>query len=156
MFIDESRQNAISIKTGKMVNIHDVSNGLSCNCKCPECGMAMEACQGDNTSWYFRHAEANPNCKYYVQQNISELKIPEMKYKDEYISWRDIILNAEDRKTIDDMVKNNKCPICNDNLYRKTGKDGTLWITCNSFPSLRSHCGFRCTEKDYKNLMCRN
>ncbi len=37
-------------------------NGLSSGCTCVECHKALEACQGDKRSWYFRHA--NPtNCK---------------------------------------------------------------------------------------------
>ena len=40
--------------TGEIRRLTDVSRGLACNCVCPSCGEALEACKGEKRK-YFRH-----------------------------------------------------------------------------------------------------
>ena len=46
------------LKDGKLVHINDVANGLSCGCVCPSCGGKLEAHQGGNNQYHFKHYSA--------------------------------------------------------------------------------------------------
>lgn len=45
---------------GRVVSIHEVANGLACNCNCPGCGAQLVAKQGNSRAWYFAHHSVEP------------------------------------------------------------------------------------------------
>ena len=47
--------------TNEIIHVDIASNGLSCNCVCVECGEALEARQGNERAWHFKHHK-NLNC----------------------------------------------------------------------------------------------
>jgi len=51
------------LKDGKLVHINDVANGLSCGCVCPSCGGKLEAHQGKNNQYHFKHYNVK-DCNY--------------------------------------------------------------------------------------------
>jgi hypothetical protein len=53
---------AVDKKSGAVVSIQEVPNGLSCHCICPDCKKTFVAVQGQKNDWHFRHYEET-NCK---------------------------------------------------------------------------------------------
>lgn len=51
------------MQNGSLIHIDKVSNGLSCNCTCPNCGNMLEAHQGSVNQHHFKHYNA-VDCKY--------------------------------------------------------------------------------------------
>lgn len=68
MVLRSRMQKGISLKTGKLVSIFDVENGLKCDCVCPWCKGKLEACQGNIKAWYFRHVTSE--CQYGFQTSL--------------------------------------------------------------------------------------
>lgn len=44
-----------ALRNNELVSIYDVSNGLACDCVCPECGATLIARQGSNRTYHFAH-----------------------------------------------------------------------------------------------------
>ena len=44
------------IDNGHFVDVHEVENGLKCNCICPSCQLPLIARQGEIKEWHFAHA----------------------------------------------------------------------------------------------------
>lgn len=53
---------ALDKKSGSVVSVEEVPNGLSCDCICPDCKKTFVAVQGQKNDWHFRHYEET-NCK---------------------------------------------------------------------------------------------
>ena len=63
------KQNIVyAYQDDKIVSIKEVSNGLSCNCKCPSCGEPLIARQGKLREWHFAHITAE--CTYGYQTSL--------------------------------------------------------------------------------------
>lgn len=45
---------------GRVASIHEVPNGLACNCNCPSCGARLVAKQGAESAWHFAHYGVTP------------------------------------------------------------------------------------------------
>ena len=53
---------AFNVATQSVIHIRKADNGLSCGCICEECQEKLEAIQGQERDWHFRH-NINKNCK---------------------------------------------------------------------------------------------
>lgn len=69
MIIKEPRHVATelryALRNGVFVSIEDLSlaeRGLACNCICPNCSVALEACLGEIRQHYFRHCKDSSDC----------------------------------------------------------------------------------------------
>lgn len=67
-----------------LVGVDEVSQGLSCNCFCPSCGMRLEARQGEIRTHHFSHHDkATIGCNYSYWVSIRDLAkqiLRELKY----------------------------------------------------------------------------
>tara|TARA_R110001583_G_scaffold64030_2_gene186597 strand:- start:1606 stop:2826 length:1221 start_codon:yes stop_codon:yes gene_type:complete len=70
-------------RTGEIVSIDNVDNGLECNCICIDCNGQLEAKQGAKNQWHFSHHKDNDaiNCQW---SGESELHIKVKEYLDRY------------------------------------------------------------------------
>lgn len=48
--------------TDALKHVSQVPRGKDCNCYCTVCDIDLEACQGEDNTWYFRHSIKSPNC----------------------------------------------------------------------------------------------
>jgi hypothetical protein len=76
------------VKTGELIHISQVANGLKCNCVCPDprCEGILVARQGEHNEWHFGHLGI---CK--VEQLASEVRTQEENHIDIKQSGRDIL-----------------------------------------------------------------
>jgi len=54
-----------ALRKGVFVSIEDLAvtdRGLACNCVCPNCSVALEACMGEVRQHYFRHSKDSSDC----------------------------------------------------------------------------------------------
>lgn len=119
--------------TGEIRRLTDVSRGLACNCVCPSCGEALEACKGEKRK-YFRHhslkeckgafeSQLHLISKHIIEQNKAVM-LP--MYQGKYDT--DEALQLHFTEVIKESSQGDLQPDCLCKYLDREGKEHTLWI----------------------------
>lgn len=123
--------------SGRLVHVDNVSKGLACQCKCPDCGAELMAKQGAINTHHFAHANG-ADCKgarmtalHMLAQQIirDEKKIRTPFFKD-YVEDKSKILDFSSVE-LEKQFKTeeiNRRPDCVGILQGKKGEDVQVWV----------------------------
>lgn len=92
-------------KTEQIQSIHEVQNGLACNCLCLSCGTAVVAKQGTKNAWHFAHAnkEQSEICEISFARSVYKMLLQEVRHYRQFMP-ASAVLSFSSPATIDEVI----------------------------------------------------